>query len=74
MLSVNVVLSELSETEVKFKKKSKTVPLHTMLALRGEGVGYSSYSFLTLVLDEVLGQRHAPAALYPRWKTPLTVG
>jgi hypothetical protein len=30
---------------------------------------YSSYSFLTLALDWVSGQRHAPAALYPRERT-----
>jgi hypothetical protein len=27
---------------------------------------YSSYSFTTLALDWVSGQRYAPAALYPR--------
>jgi hypothetical protein len=32
---------------------------------------YSSYSFMTTVLDEVNDQRHAPAALYPRRKDPL---
>jgi hypothetical protein len=29
----------------------------------------NSYSFLTSVLDGVSGQRHAPAALYPRERT-----
>jgi hypothetical protein len=29
----------------------------------------SSYSFLTSTLDGVSGQRHVPAALYPREKT-----
>jgi hypothetical protein len=33
---------------------------------------YSSYSFLTSALDGVSGQRHAPAALYPRIKDPGT--
>jgi hypothetical protein len=33
---------------------------------------YSSYSFSTSALDGVSGQRHAPAALYPRAKTPGT--
>jgi hypothetical protein len=33
---------------------------------------YSSYSFTTLALDEVSGQRHAPAALYPGERTPGT--
>jgi hypothetical protein len=31
---------------------------------------YSSYSFLTLALDGVSGQRHSPAALYPQGKDP----
>jgi hypothetical protein len=31
---------------------------------------YSSYSFTTSALDGVSGQRHAPAALYPRGKDP----
>jgi hypothetical protein len=29
---------------------------------------YNSYSFLTSILDWVSGQRHAPAALYPRYR------
>jgi hypothetical protein len=37
---------------------------------QGEEEVYSSYSFLTSVLDGVCGQRHAPAALYPRGKGP----
>jgi hypothetical protein len=32
----------------------------------GAGRRYSSYSFTTSALDRVSGQRHAPAALYPR--------
>jgi hypothetical protein len=28
---------------------------------------YSSYSFVTSALDGVSGQRHGPAALYPRY-------
>jgi hypothetical protein len=31
---------------------------------------YSSYSFSTWALDGVSGQRHAPAALYPRGNDP----
>jgi hypothetical protein len=31
---------------------------------------YNSYSFTTSALDGVSGQRHAPAALYPRGKGP----
>jgi hypothetical protein len=34
------------------------------------GEGYGSYSFLTLTLDGVNGQLHAPATLYPRVKEP----
>jgi hypothetical protein len=33
---------------------------------------YSSYSFTTSALDGMSGQRHAPAALYPRGKDPGT--
>jgi hypothetical protein len=33
---------------------------------------YSCYSFLTLVVVGVSGQHHAPAALYPRERTPGT--
>jgi hypothetical protein len=35
-------------------------------------MSYSSYSFLTSALDGLSGQRHAPAALYPRERTPGT--
>jgi hypothetical protein len=31
---------------------------------------YNSYSVLTSTLDEVSGQRHAPAAIYPWKRTP----
>jgi hypothetical protein len=41
-----------------------------MQATRGEE--YSSYSFLTLALDGVSGQCHAPIALYPRGRDPGT--
>jgi hypothetical protein len=34
------------------------------------GGRYSSYSFFTSALYGVSGQRHAPAALYPRGKDP----
>jgi hypothetical protein len=33
-----------------------------------KGKRHSSYSFLTLALDGVSGQRRAPATLYPRGK------
>jgi hypothetical protein len=39
-----------------------------MVAFEG-GRRYSSYSFLTSALDGVIGQRHAPAALYPGERT-----
>jgi hypothetical protein len=32
---------------------------------------YSSNSFLTSALDGMSGQRHAPALLYPRKRTPI---
>jgi hypothetical protein len=51
-------------------KVSKTVPLRHADA-KGKR-RYSSYSFLTSTLDGVSGQRHAPAALYPRERTPGT--
>jgi hypothetical protein len=35
---------------------------------------YSSYSIFTSALEGVSGQRHAPAAFYPREKTPVTTG
>jgi hypothetical protein len=34
---------------------------------------YSSYSFLTTTLDGMSGQRHVPAALYPRKRTPVPI-
>jgi hypothetical protein len=34
---------------------------------------YSSYSFLTSALDVVSGQRHTPAALYPREMTSVPI-
>jgi hypothetical protein len=45
------------------EKQSKAVPLRHAGA-KGEMSYYSSYSFLTLALDGVSGQCHAPAALY----------
>jgi hypothetical protein len=51
------------QTEVK----GKAVPQHTY---GGAGMErkYSSYSFTISALYGVSGQRHAPAALYPRGK------
>jgi len=46
--------------------KSKSSPTTRLLRRRGERM-YSSYSFTTSALDEVNGQHHAPAALYPRY-------
>jgi hypothetical protein len=48
---------------------AKADPLHATEALAGER-RFSSYSFSTSALDKVSGQRHAPAALYPREMTP----
>jgi hypothetical protein len=48
----------------------KAVPLRHAGA-KGER-SYSFYSFMTSALDGVSGQRHAPAALYPRERTPRT--
>jgi hypothetical protein len=50
--------------------KSKAVPATRHGGTWGER-RYSSYSYLTSALDGgVSGQRHAPAALYPRGKDP----
>jgi hypothetical protein len=49
--------------------KSKSSPATRHGGAWGESK-YSSYSFLTSELDGVSGQRHAPAALYPRGKDP----
>jgi hypothetical protein len=46
-------------------KQSRYSPWRRMRERR-----YSSYSFTTSALDGVSGQRHAPAALYPRGKDP----
>jgi hypothetical protein len=35
---------------------------------------YSSYSFFTSALDEVSGQRHVAAALYPEKRPSVAVG
>jgi hypothetical protein len=61
ILSVSLWLIQLS-------KKLKLSHYTTRWRLGGRR--YSSYSFLTWVLDAVSGQRHAPAALYPRGKDP----
>jgi hypothetical protein len=37
------------------------------------GEMYTYYSFLTLVLDRVSGQRHAMTALYPRERTSVPI-
>jgi hypothetical protein len=50
-------------------KKGKSVPQHTYGGERWEK-SYSSYSFTNSALDGVGGQRHAPAAIYPRGKDP----
>jgi hypothetical protein len=50
-------------------RKTKAVPQHTYGGAWGER-SYSSYSFTTSAIDGVSGQRHAPAALYSRVRTP----
>jgi hypothetical protein len=50
--------------------KGKGIPQHIIEAQVERS--YSSYSFTALELDAVSGQRHAPAALYPRERTPGT--
>jgi hypothetical protein len=52
------------------KVKSRDVPLPPCRHQGKEEV-YSSYSFLTLALDGVSGQRHALAMLYPWERIPL---
>jgi hypothetical protein len=56
---------------MKGKGKSKVVPLRSIEAHLGDR-RYSSYSFLTSAPEGggVSGQHHAPAALYPRGKSP----
>jgi hypothetical protein len=51
----------IAQTISRRMLKAKAVPLHAMGALGGRR--YSSYSFLTSVLNGVSGQRHASAAL-----------
>jgi hypothetical protein len=53
---------------VRSKKKVKQ-PRYTPWRRLGERK-YSSYSFTTWALDGVSGERHAPAALYPRGRDP----
>jgi hypothetical protein len=50
-------------------KEAKEIAQYTYGGAGGERM-YSSYSFTTSVLDGVSGQRHAPAALYPRGNEP----
>jgi hypothetical protein len=49
-----------------FPCKGKRCPATRHEGAWGEKM-YSSYSFSTSALDEVSGQHHAPAALYPRY-------
>jgi hypothetical protein len=51
------------------EKKSKAVPLHAMKALGGRGGIAPTHSRPRHNMG-VSGQRHAPAALYPRGKDP----
>jgi hypothetical protein len=58
------------ESRVLLKSKSKVKQSHYMPWRHLECRKYSSYSFLTLALDAVSGQRHALAVLYPQEKDP----
>jgi hypothetical protein len=49
----------------KAGKVNKVVPLHAMEVLGGEKK-YSSFSFTTLALEGVSGQRHAQTEVYLR--------
>jgi uncharacterized protein YbbK (DUF523 family) len=51
-------------------KQSKSCPTTRHVGTKAEK-SISSYSFLSSALNEVSGQRHAPAALYPPGKDPL---
>jgi hypothetical protein len=63
-LSTVYRLEHIAVLDKNCAKKRKTLsPLRAMQAPRGR---YSSYSFMTSALDGVSGQRHAPAASYPR--------
>jgi hypothetical protein len=53
-----------------FRLNSKKVKLSSYLHVRDKGKRrYSSCSLLTLAVEEVSGQRHSPAGLYPRTRT-----
>jgi hypothetical protein len=56
---------ELPRLEAKKQSCTATFMQHHTGEMRD-----SSYSFLTLALDGVSGQLHAPSALYPRGKGP----
>jgi hypothetical protein len=58
-----------TEYNIDAKKKSKAVPLHAMEAHGGRG-GIAPTHTKPRHQMGVSGQRHAPAALYPRRKDP----
>jgi hypothetical protein len=62
-------LIRLKYFRIQSVKQSKAGPLPPW---KRYGESYSSYSFLTSALHGMSGQRHAPAALYPRERTPVT--
>jgi hypothetical protein len=70
IMKIESAVLELFHVYRQILKKSKAVPLHAMEAHGGEEV------LLLLILNlgtrwGVSGQRHAPAALYPRGKKTL---
>jgi hypothetical protein len=54
--------------QTEYNKSSVQLSRYDMQ--RQEGKDYSSYSFLTLALDGVSDEQHAPAAFYPRGEGP----
>jgi hypothetical protein len=65
--STNMSLNNL---QINKYNKSKAVPLHVMVALGGRGAITPTHFLLRHYMG-VSGQRHAPAALYPRGKDSL---
>jgi hypothetical protein len=55
-----IIVNNIMEI-INISISKKAFPLHATKSLGGEK-RYSSYSFSTSALDEVSGQRHAPAA------------
>jgi hypothetical protein len=63
-------MGSVAHMEDVSKVKSCSSTRHGGFFLGGGGGSYSSYSLLKSALDGGGGQHHAPAALYPRGKSP----